>query len=133
MAVGEPSTSHHPIYRFTPRNVVKLQGYLDYLLGILSLKAIELKCSQSKGIADLRPQGHELEQLKKPPNLRLIQGSSWGKVTGQRGTRSSYVTPNKNPTKKSPSKHRHKNHKKGLRKSPKRKMGEATQGLEEPH
>jgi hypothetical protein len=35
--------------------------------------------------------------------------------------------------KKSPSKLRHKNHKKGLRKSPKRKMGETTQGLEVPH
>jgi hypothetical protein len=34
--------------------------------------------------------------------------------------------------KKSPSKLHHENHKKELRKSPKRKMGEATQGLEEP-
>jgi hypothetical protein len=41
---------------------------LGYLLGNLSLKGIEPKRPQSKGIADLGPLGQELEQLAKPPN-----------------------------------------------------------------
>jgi hypothetical protein len=38
----------------------------------------------------------------KTTKSRSIQGSSWGKVTSQRGTRSSYVTPNKNPARNHP-------------------------------
>jgi hypothetical protein len=37
---------------------------LGYLLGNLSLKGIALKHSQSKGITDLSPLGHELKQLE---------------------------------------------------------------------
>jgi predicted component of type VI protein secretion system len=81
---------------------VKLRVWLGYLLGNLFLKGIDPKRSQSKGITDLGPLGRELEQLKKTTKSRPIQGGSWGKVTSQRGTRSSYVTPKKNPTRNRP-------------------------------
>jgi hypothetical protein len=68
LAAGQPSTSQRPISRFTPLIAVKLQWYLGYLLGNLSLKGIALKYSESKGITDLGPLGQELEQLKIPPN-----------------------------------------------------------------
>jgi hypothetical protein len=68
LVVGQSSTSHHRISRFTPRIAAKIWGYLGYLLGNLSLKGFKPKCSQSKGITDLGPLGHELEQLEKPPN-----------------------------------------------------------------
>ena len=74
LAAGQPSTSHRPISRFTPRIAAKLRGYLGYLLGNLSLKGISPKRSQSKGIADLGPLGHELEQLEKPPNRDRFKG-----------------------------------------------------------
>jgi hypothetical protein len=60
-----------------------------------------------------------------------MQGRFGGKVTSQKGTKSSYVTPNKIP-KKSSSKHRHENHNKELQKLPQRKTGKATHNLEEP-
>jgi hypothetical protein len=69
---------------------------MGYLLGNLSLNGIEPKCPQSKGIANIGPLGQELEQLKKSPNRGQFKGVR-GKVTSQRGMRSSYVTPNKNP------------------------------------
>jgi hypothetical protein len=68
LAAGQPSASQRQISQFTPRIAAKLRGYLGYLLGNLSLKGISPKRSQSKGIADLGPLGHELEQLEKPPN-----------------------------------------------------------------
>jgi hypothetical protein len=37
-------------------------------MGNLSLKRIEPKRPQSKGIADLGPLGQEFEQLEKPPH-----------------------------------------------------------------
>ena len=40
----------------------------------LSLKGIEPKRSQSKGIADHGPLGHELKQLEKPPNQGRFKG-----------------------------------------------------------
>jgi hypothetical protein len=60
-----------------------------------------------------------------------IQGRFGGKVTSQRGTRSSYVTPNKIP-KKSSSKLWQENHNKELRKSPQSRTGKALHNLEEP-
>jgi hypothetical protein len=63
LAAGQLSTSHRPISRFTPRIAAKLRGYLGYLLGNLSTKGYPLKHSQSKGIANLSPLGHELEEL----------------------------------------------------------------------
>jgi hypothetical protein len=74
LAAGQPSTSHHPISQFTPRIAAKLQGWLGYLLGNLSLKGIEPKRPQSKGITDLGPLGQELEQLEKPPNRGRFKG-----------------------------------------------------------
>jgi hypothetical protein len=68
LAACQPSTSHRPISQFTPRIAAKLRGQLGYLLGNLSLKGIEPKRPQSKGIADLGSLGQELEQLEKPPN-----------------------------------------------------------------
>jgi hypothetical protein len=76
--------------------VVKLRGYLGYLPGNLSLKGIKPKRPQSKGITDLGPLGQELEQLENH-QIEVNSKDFWGKVTSQRGTRSSYMTPNKNP------------------------------------
>jgi hypothetical protein len=45
-----------------------------HLLGNLSLKGIESKRPQSKGIADLGLLGHQLEQLKKPTNRGRFKG-----------------------------------------------------------
>jgi hypothetical protein len=83
LAVGQPSTSHHPISRLTPRIVAKLRGYLGYLLGNLYLKGIAPKCSQSKGIMNLGPLGHELEQLEKPPNQGRFKGVLMAKSPGK--------------------------------------------------
>jgi hypothetical protein len=47
---------------------------VGYLLGNLSLKEIESKRPQSKGIVDLGPLGQELEQLEKPPNRGQFKG-----------------------------------------------------------
>jgi hypothetical protein len=52
---------------------------LGYLLGNLSLKGIEPKRPQSKGIADLGPLGQELVQLEKPPNRGRFKGVLWTK------------------------------------------------------
>jgi hypothetical protein len=43
-------------------------------LGNLSIEGIEPNHSQSKGITDLGPLGHELEQLEKPPNRGQFKG-----------------------------------------------------------
>jgi hypothetical protein len=74
LAVGQPSTSHRLISRFTPWIVAKFRGYLGYLLGNLATKGIAPKRSHSKGIADLGSPGHELEQLKKTPNRDRFKG-----------------------------------------------------------
>jgi hypothetical protein len=104
LAAGQPSTSHRPISRFTPRIAAKLRGWLGYLLGNLSLKGIEPKRPQSKGIADLGPLGQELEQLENP--TRIPQEIA-------------LKTPPRRSQERAP-------------KTPKTKMGERTQGLEEP-
>jgi hypothetical protein len=112
-------------------------------------------CSETSGIAGLPP-GQPLSQRNQPESLTIKsnrrfrlsrartratqkttksspnQGRFGGKVTSQRGTRSSYVTPNKIP-KKSSSKLRQDNHNKELRKSPQRRTGKAPYNLEEPH
>jgi hypothetical protein len=74
LAAGQPSTSHRSISRFTPQIAAKLRGNLGYLLGNLSTKGITPKCSQSKGITNLGPLGHDLEQLEKPPNRGRFKG-----------------------------------------------------------
>jgi hypothetical protein len=111
-------------------------------------------CSETSGITGL-PLGKPLPQRNRPETLTikrnqrnhlsrsrtrptrkttkssLIQGRFGGKVTSQRGTRSSYVTPNKIP-KKSSSKLRQEKHNKELRKSPQRRTGKALRHLKEP-
>jgi hypothetical protein len=57
LATGQPSTSHRLISQYTPWIVVKLQGYLGYLLGNLSTKGAPLKRYQSMEIAKLGPLG----------------------------------------------------------------------------
>jgi hypothetical protein len=84
-----------------------------------------------KGIEDFNSLGQELEQHEKPPNRVRFKRDLGGKVTSQRGTRSSYMTPNKIP-KKSSSKLGQKNHNMELRKSPQRRTGKAPHNLEEP-
>jgi hypothetical protein len=100
-------------------------------LGNHYLKEIELNCSQSRGINEIVSLGQKLEQLEKLPNQVRFKRDFVGKVTSQRGTKCSYVTPNKIP-KKSSSKLRHENHNQELRKSPQRRMGKATHNHEEP-
>jgi hypothetical protein len=56
----------------------------------------------------------------------------WVKVTKQRGTRSSYVTSNKNPSKKLPQNFPTEDPRKDLENHQKGKMGATHQGLEEP-
>jgi hypothetical protein len=113
-----------------------------------------MDCSETLGIAGLPP-GQPLPQRNCPESLTIkrnqrfrlsrartratrkttksspIQGRFGGKVTGQSGTKSSYVTPNKIPKKLS-SKFRPENHHKELRKSPQRRTGKTTHNLEEP-
>jgi hypothetical protein len=86
---------------------------LGYLLGNLYLKGINPNRSQSRGIEDFGSLGQELEHLKKPPNRVRFKGDFGGKVTSQRGTKSSYMTPNKIP-KRSSSKLCQENHNKEL-------------------
>jgi hypothetical protein len=64
-------------------------------------------------------------RTQKPPKLKPFQRVCWSNITKKRGIRSSYVTSNKNPSKKRP-KLLHGNSKKRLRKSPKRKNGKNT-------
>jgi hypothetical protein len=131
LAAGQPSTSHPPISRFTPQIAAKLRGKLGYLLGNLSLKGIEPKCPQSKGIVDLGPlvnnssnsKNHQIET-----DSRRFLGQSHQPKRHKvliRDTQQEYY-------KKSPSKLRQENHKQEHRKSTKGKTGEITQGLEEP-
>jgi hypothetical protein len=58
--VGQPSTLHHPISRFTQRIAAKLWGWLGHLMDDLSLKGIAPKRSQSWGIANLVTKPQEL-------------------------------------------------------------------------
>jgi hypothetical protein len=104
---------------------------MGYLLGYLHLKGIDPNRSQARGIEDFGSLGQELEHLEKPPNRVQFKGDFGGKVTSQRGTKSSYVTPNKIP-KKSSSKLRQENHNKEIRQSPQRRTGKAPHNLEEP-
>jgi hypothetical protein len=101
LPAGPSSTSHRPISRSTPQTATKLREKLGYLLGNLYLKGIEPNCSQSRGIEDFSSLGQELKQLEKPPNRVRFKGDFGGKVTSQRGTKSSYMTPNKIPKKSS--------------------------------
>jgi hypothetical protein len=55
-----------------------------------------------KGNHGFRPSRSRTRATRKTTKSRSIQGGSWGQVTSQRGTSSSYVTPNKNPTRKHP-------------------------------
>jgi hypothetical protein len=64
--------------------------------------------------------------------IEAVSGGCWGKVTKQRGIRSSYVTPNKNPAKKYLQNSTKKIPKKRLRKSQKRENGRDNKSLEEP-
>jgi hypothetical protein len=131
LPAGQTSTSHRLISRITPQIVAKLRETLCYLLGNLYLKGIDPNRSQSRGIDEIVSLGQELEQLEKPPNRVWFKGDLGGKVTSQRGTRSSYVTPKKIP-KKSSSKLCQEKHNKELRKSPQRRTGKAPNNLEEP-
>jgi hypothetical protein len=96
-------------------------------LGNLYLKGIDLNHSQSRGIEESASLRQELSQLEKPSPIQERFG---GKVTSQRGTRSSYVTPNKN-LKKSSSKLHQQEHNKELRKSPQRRTKRALHNVEE--
>jgi hypothetical protein len=55
-----------------------------------------------KGNHEFRPSRSRTRATRNTTKSRPIQGGSWGKVTSQRGTRSSYVTPNKNPARNHP-------------------------------
>jgi hypothetical protein len=55
-----------------------------------------------KGNHGFRPSRSRTRATRKTIKSRPIQEGSWGKVNSQRGTRSSYVTPNKNPARNCP-------------------------------
>jgi hypothetical protein len=62
-----------------------------------------------------------------------FQRVSWSKITKKRGTRSSYVTSNKNPSKKHPQNFPTKIPRKGSENHQKGKTGGTPTSLEEPH
>jgi hypothetical protein len=73
---------------------------------------------------------------RKPPKTlksKPFQRDCWSKITKQRGTRSSYMTSNKNPSKKHPQNFPTENPRRGSENHKKGKMGEAQTSLEEPH
>jgi hypothetical protein len=94
-------------------------------LGNLYLKGIDSNRSQSRGIKEIASLGQELAQLENPPN-RVRFKRFGGKVTSQRGTRSSYATPTKN-LKRSFSKL----HQQRAPKTPQIRTGKALHNLEE--
>jgi hypothetical protein len=67
----------------------------------------------------------------KTTKSKPFQRENWGKVTTQRGTRSSYVKPNKNPSKKCIQNFTTNFSRKGSENHQKEKLGETTKGLEE--
>jgi hypothetical protein len=99
-------------------------------LGNLFLKGIDPKCSQSKGIADLGPQGQELEQLKKPPNRDRFKGFL-GQGHQPKRHKVLIVTPNKNPARNHPQNSAMKITTKSSENHQKRRTGKATPILEE--
>jgi hypothetical protein len=131
-----PFNSMHPII---PSRKRTRRSNLNFLAPDLPNHTTD--CSKTSGIAGL-PAGQPLPQRNRPESLTikrnrrnhfsrsrtrptrkttkssLIQERFGAKVTSQRGTRSSYVTPTKDP-KKSSSKH----HQQRVRKSTQRKTG----------
>jgi hypothetical protein len=101
-------------------------------MGNLSLKGIKPERSQSKEIEDLGHLGHELEQLENH-QIKVDSREFLGQSHQPKRHKVLIRDTQQESYKKSPSKLRQENHKKELPKSPKRKMGEATQGREEPH
>jgi hypothetical protein len=68
----------------------------------------------------------------KTPKLKLFPRVCWSKITKQRGTTSSYMTSNKNPTKKRPQNFPTKIPRKGSENHQKGKTGGMQTSLEEP-
>jgi hypothetical protein len=75
-----------------------------------------------EGSRGFRPSRSRTRRTRKTTKSKSIKESSWGKFTSQRGTRSSYVTPNKNPTRNLPqnsdkkiTRKRSENHQRGKR------------------
>jgi hypothetical protein len=68
----------------------------------------------------------------KTPKSNPFRRVCWIKITKQRGTRSSYVTSNKNPSKKRPQNSPTENPRKGSENHQKRKTGGRQSSLEEP-
>jgi hypothetical protein len=68
----------------------------------------------------------------KAPKLKPFRRVCWVKVTKQRATRSSYVTSNKNPSKKCPQNFPTKNPRKDPENNQKGKMGATHPSLKEP-
>jgi hypothetical protein len=69
----------------------------------------------------------------KSPKPKPFQRVCWIKITKQKGTRSAYMTSNKNPLMKRCPNFPMEIPRKRLRKSPKRKTGGTPSSLEEPH
>jgi hypothetical protein len=128
LAAGQASSFRRPIHPTDCSKTSRIDGLPP---GQPIPRRNRTKTPTIKGNHRFRPSGSRTRATRKTTKSRSIQGSSWGKVTSQKGTRSSYVTPNKNPARNHP-KLRQENHKKGLRKSPKRRVRKATQDIEVP-
>jgi hypothetical protein len=72
------------------------------------------------------------QRTKKPPKLKPFRRVCWSKITKQRGTRSSYVTSNKNPLKKRPQNFSMEIPREGSENHQKGKTGRTQTSLEEP-
>jgi hypothetical protein len=60
-------------------------------------ESLTIKRNRRNHLSRVRTRG-----TRKTTKSSPVQGDSWGKVTNQRGTRSSYVTPSKNLTRNRP-------------------------------
>jgi hypothetical protein len=94
--------------------------------GLPLVKARSPKPTQSRGI------GSQPSTPLKPTKLKLFRRVCWSNITKQRGTRSSYVTSNKNPSKKRPQNFTMENPRKDSENHQNRKTGRTQSSLEEP-
>jgi hypothetical protein len=105
---------------------------MGYLMGYLWLEARSPKTHSTKRNRKSTLKNSFPCKPAKGLKSKPFRRDCWSKITKQRGTMSSYMTSNKNTSKKRPPKLPHENSKKRLRKSQKGKMGEAQTSLEEP-
>jgi hypothetical protein len=100
-------------------------------VGYLRLEARSLKPTKSRGIGS-QPSRIPSWKPPKTPKSKPFRRVCWIKITKQRGTRSSYVTSNKNPSKKRPQNFPTEIPRKSSENHQKGKTGGTRSSLEEP-